>query len=192
MLENKIILNVGLGNPGQKHKFQRHNIGFLAIEEILKDLNITSNKNKFYSDFTETYFEEKKIIFIKPNTYMNNSGIAVLSAINFFKLPLSSVYVWHDDIDIPCGKVKIKLGGSDGGHNGIKSIDSLIGKDYVRIRIGVGRPPNNMETSQWVLSLFSEEELKGWIKEIISKMVKEKFSLYCNDFSKFINKVSNN
>ena len=188
---DKVILNVGLGNPGRKYEFNRHNIGFLAIDEILKSLNSSSFRTKFYSNFTESNFENLKIIFIKPNTYMNNSGLAVLSAIKFYKISLNSVYVWHDDIDLNYGKIKVKVGGSNGGHNGIKSIDSAIGKDYVRIRIGVGKPPDHIDTSQWVLSSFSKDELNGWIKNILKKMEKEKAHLYNNDFNKFMNNISN-
>ena len=188
---DKVILNVGLGNPGRKYEFNRHNIGFLAIDEILKSLNSSSFRTKFYSNFTESNFENLKIIFIKPNTYMNNSGLAVLSAIKFYKISLNSVYVWHDDIDLNYGKIKVKVGGSNGGHNGIKSIDSAIGKDYVRIRIGVGKPPDHIDTSQWVLSSFSKDELNGWIKNILKKMEKEKLHLYNNDFNKFMNNISN-
>jgi len=183
---DKIILNVGLGNPGKKYEFQRHNIGFLAIDEVLKNLNSSSAKTKFYSNYTVSNFENIKIISIKPNTFMNNSGLAVLSAMKFYKISLSSVYVWHDDIDLECGKIKIKVGGGDGGHNGIKSIDSAIGKDYIRIRIGVGRPQNNIDTSQWVLSSFSKYELNGWIKNLLEKLEKEKSHLFYNDFNKFI------
>ena len=188
---DKVILNVGLGNPGRKYEFNRHNIGFLAIDEILKSLNSSSVRTKFYSNFTESKFENLKIIFIKPNTYMNNSGLAVLSAIKFYKISLNSVYVWHDDIDLNYGKIKVKVGGSNGGHNGIKSIDSAIGKDYVRIRIGVGKPPDHIDTSQWVLSSFTKDELNGWIKIILKKMEEEKLHLYNNDFNKFMNNISN-
>ena len=189
MYNSKVILNIGLGNPGKKYIFQRHNIGFLAIDEILRSVNVSNLKTKFYSDFFESNFQRKKILFIKPKTYMNNSGIAAQSAIKFFKLSLSSVFVWHDDIDLPCGKVKVKIGGGNGGHNGLKSIDSIVGKDYVRIRIGVGKPQNNIETSQWVLSTFSKDELNGWIKDLLVKMSKEKSKLFHHNFSEFMNNI---
>ena len=155
------FLIVGLGNPGAEYKNTRHNIGFLSTDFIADKNPINSSfETKFKSLFTTVNIAGTKIGILKPQTFMNLSGQAVILAKNFYKIPIENIIVIHDDIDIAFAKIKTKTGGSAGGHNGLKSIDSNIGKDYFRIRIGVDRPEDSrFEISDYVLSNFSKTEV---------------------------------
>ena len=161
-------LIVGLGNIGEKYQLTRHNIGFLVIDEMIKNLN-TSNINK--SNFKADVFKSAYNLFVKPKTYMNLSGEAVIAIKEYYKIDLENIIVIHDDLDLPFGTVKFKIGGGHGGHNGLKSLDSYIGKDYIRVRVGIGKPLNKEDISNYVLSNFSKEELnklEGIITHTIS------------------------
>ena len=183
-------LHIGLGNPGDSHKYNRHNIGFMVIDALMEFYGVTSVKEKFNSILGSSSFSSDKILFLKPQTYMNNSGKAVFDIVNYFSIPLSSIIVWHDDIDINPGKVRIKVGGGNGGHNGIRDIDSHIGREYFRVRIGVGRPIQGIETSNWVLSSFKKEDYENWLNKLLLILTKESTKLHKNDFAGFINSVS--
>lgn len=164
------LLIIGLGNPGSEYTNNRHNVGFHMVEAIAESVASNSfRKMASIADVSSFFFEKKKIILAKPLTFMNLSGRSVRFLIDFYKLPIDKVIVFHDDIDLPFGRVKIKKGGGNGGHNGLKSIDNLAGKDYWRIRIGVGRPAEKSMIVSYVLGNFSEEErIKlDSIKEII-------------------------
>ncbi len=156
-----MFLIVGLGNPGDLYKSTRHNAGFMAVDFISNRHNfIWSRKSKFNADITSGNIESHKVVLCKPNTFMNLSGRAVLSVMSYYKIESKNLIVIHDDIDLDFGKVKCKIGGSAGGHNGLKSIDGIIDPNYYRIRIGVGRPDhNNSQVSDYVLSNFSNSEL---------------------------------
>ena len=149
-------LIVGLGNIGEKYQLTRHNVGFMVIDEITKNL-ATSNINN--SNFQSTLLKSGYNLFSKPTTYMNNSGIAVHSIKEYYKIDLENIIVIHDDIDLPFGTVKFKIGGGHGGHNGLRSIDAHIGKEYTRVRIGVGKPQDKADVANYVLNNFSKEEL---------------------------------
>ena len=149
-------LIVGLGNIGEKYQLTRHNVGFMVIDEITKNLT-TSNIQK--SNFHSTLEKSSYDLFSKPTTYMNNSGMAVQAIKEYYKLEMEDIIVIHDDIDLPFGTVKFKIGGGHGGHNGLKSIDAHIGKEYIRIRIGVGKPQDKADVANYVLNNFSKEEL---------------------------------
>jgi PTH1 family peptidyl-tRNA hydrolase len=154
-----MLLFVGLGNKGEEYAKTRHNAGFLALDLLAKYLEAPQNEVlKFSSSVFSLDFKGQKIICIKPQTYMNLSGKAVLEAMRFYKIPISNIFVFHDDIDLECGRLKFKIGGGAGGHNGLKSIDEMIGKDYARIRIGVGRPEFKNDVSNFVLSKFKTDE----------------------------------
>ena len=139
-----MYLHVGLGNPGKEYELHRHNIGFMAIDSILEKYNIETGKEKFNGYHYIYSGAKQKIVFLKPQTYMNNSGRCVSAIMNFFSIEPSSVIVWHDEIDLDKGKIKVKWGGGHGGHNGIRDIISHIGNDFCRIRIGIGRTTNNI------------------------------------------------
>ena len=151
-----MYLIVGLGNIGEKYQLTRHNVGFMVIDEITKNLS-TSNIQK--SNFHSTLEKSGYDLYSKPTTFMNNSGMAVHAIKEYYKLGIEDIRVIHDDIDLPFGTVKFKIGGGHGGHNGLKSIDSHIGKEYIRVRIGVGKPKDKADVANYVLDNFSKEEI---------------------------------
>lgn len=153
-----MILLVGLGNIGTEYDNTRHNVGFLVADKMIREYNLLYDTKKFHSEIFTGFINGTKIILIKPQTYMNKSGIAVSEIANFYKIPLEDIYVFQDDMDLELGKMKFKTGGSSAGHNGIKSIDEMIGKDYHRIRIGIGRPKYNNDVINFVLNKFTEDE----------------------------------
>ena len=156
-----MFLLVGLGNPGSKYQFTRHNFGFLLLDFIIKQYQFKLESEKFLSQIFSGKIGEEKIISIKPQNYINCSGAAVLAAKQFYKIPKSKIIIFHDDLDLALGKIKIKIGGGNAGHNGLKDIDEKIGVDYMRIRLGIGRPENmQQDISDYVLGKFNEEEMK--------------------------------
>ena len=150
---------VGLGNPGEKYKNTRHNAGFIAVDHMIKERNIHSKKIKFSSEVYETTLENKRILLVKPQTYMNLSGDAIVQISNFYKINIENFIIIVDDIALPVGKLRIKRKGSSGGHNGLKDIINKIGSDqFTRIKIGVGAKPNKWNLADWVTSEFSSTE----------------------------------
>jgi len=153
-----MLLFVGLGNPTPNSDNNRHNIGFKIIDAINKKFSLSKQKPKFKGLLTTGNINKKKVYAIKPLTFMNNSGICIRELIEYFKIESENVIVFHDDLDIDFGKIKAKFSGSSAGHNGIESIDRFIGKDYSRVRIGIGKPSSKTNTSDYVLKDFDEEE----------------------------------
>ena len=153
-----MLLFVGLGNPSPDNENNRHNIGFKIIDAINRKFNLSKQKPKFKGLLTTGNIGNKKIYAIKPLTFMNNSGICIRELIEYFKINPENVIVFHDDLDIIFGKIKVKFGGSSAGHNGIDSIDKFIGKDYSRVRIGIGKPNGKVNVADHVLKDFDEEE----------------------------------
>ena len=160
-----MLLFVGLGNPTPDSENNRHNVGFKIIDNINKKFGLSKQKPKFKGLLTTGNINNKKIYAIKPLTFMNNSGICIRELIEYFKIDAEDVIVFHDDLDVELGKIKVKFGGSSAGHNGIASIDKFIGKDYSRVRIGIGKPKNGIEVADYVLQNFDEDETVG-IKKI--------------------------
>ena len=186
-----MFLHVGLGNPGSEHKLDRHNVGFMAIDHLLNFYRINDTlKKKFNGHYYKLSQKNGTIYFLKPQTFMNNSGSSVSSLIEFFSIKPSSVIVWHDEIDLDKGKIKVKFGGGHGGHNGIRDIIRYIGEDFLRVRIGVGRPDNNIDPSKWVLSSFNKNDLDGWVNDLLSIMASKVELLHLNNSIEFMNKVS--
>ena len=168
-----MILLVGLGNPTPDSNDNRHNIGFKIIDAINQKFGLSKQKPKFKGLLTTGNIGNKKVYAIKPLTFMNNSGICIRELIEYFKIEAEDVIVFHDDLDVDFSKIKAKFGGSSAGHNGIDSIDKFIGKDYSRVRIGIGKPEKKIEVSDFVLTNFSEEEkieLQKVIKNIIDSL----------------------
>lgn len=160
-------LIVGLGNPGKKYEGNRHNVGFMAIDKIAKENNISINKAKFHSIYGEGRINSEKVILMKPVTYMNNSGIAVMECSNYYNIPIDDIVVICDDIDIPFGTIRIKKKGSAGTHNGLKSIIYHLKSDnFPRIKISVGEKIPQMSLADFVLSNFKKEEIIILEKEI--------------------------
>ena len=151
---------VGLGNPGDKYRYTRHNTGFLALSYMAQKLNFDISKARFNALCGEAMLGTHRTLFLLPQTVMNNSGEAVRPAMDFYKIPVERVLVVYDDISLPCGKLRIRPSGSAGGHNGIKSIIEHTGSEnFPRIKIGVGEKPHpEMDLADWVLSGFSQEE----------------------------------
>lgn len=150
----------GLGNPGSRYKNTRHNVGFRAIEYIAKCVNIEVKQIKFKSLYGVCKLNNKNVLLIKPQTFMNNSGEAITEAMSFYKIPPQNTIIIFDDISLDIGKMRIRRKGSDGGHNGMKNIIYLSGKDtFPRIKVGVGKKPNpNWDLADWVLSDFNKED----------------------------------
>ena len=168
-----MILLVGLGNPTPDSNDNRHNIGFKIIDAINQKFGLSKQKPKFKGLLTTGNISNKKIYAIKPLTFMNNSGICIRELIEYFKIDVEDVIVFHDDLDVSFTKIKAKFGGSNAGHNGIASIDKFIGKDYSRVRVGIGKPTKKIEVADFVLTNFNEEEkieLDKVIKNIIDSM----------------------
>ena len=154
-----MLLLVGLGNPNQNSVNNRHNVGFKIIDSINSQFKLSKQKPKFKGLLTTGSIDQKKIYAVKPLTFMNNSGICIRELIEYFKIDSKEVIVFHDDLDIEFGKVKAKFAGSSAGHNGIESIDKFIGKDYSRVRIGIGKPKIKNDVADHVLKDFDEDEL---------------------------------
>ena len=181
-----MILFVGLGNPTPDSQNNRHNIGFKIIDAINKKFSLSKQKPKFKGLLTMGNIGDEKVYAIKPLTFMNNSGTCIRELIEYFKIDSSDVIVFHDDLDIEFGKIKAKFGGSDAGHNGIASLDKFIGKDYSRVRIGVGKP-DKIKVNDFVLGDFNEEEqimLNEISKKIISSLsilIEKKLNLFSSN-----------
>tara|TARA_Y100001970_G_C13871712_1_gene669333 strand:- start:146 stop:706 length:561 start_codon:yes stop_codon:yes gene_type:complete len=166
-----MLLFVGLGNPTPDSQNNRHNIGFKIIDAINLNFGLSKQKPKFKGLLTTGNIENKKVYAIKPLTFMNNSGLCIRELLEYFKIEAENVIVFHDDLDIDFGKVKAKFGGSSAGHNGIASIDKFIGKEYSRVRIGIGRPETKISVSDFVLNDFNDDE-KEEINKITENIIK--------------------
>jgi len=179
-----MLLFVGLGNPTPDSENNRHNVGFKIIDAINKEFSLSKQKPKFKGLLTTGNIGSKKVYAIKPLTFMNNSGICIRELIEYFKINAEDVIVFHDDLDVEFGKIKAKFGGSSAGHNGVASIDKFIGKDYSRVRVGIGKPKNGIEVADYVLQNFDEDESVGIqkiskdITESISILVEKKLDLF--------------
>ena len=179
-----MFLFVGLGNPTPNSENNRHNIGFKIIDAINSKFKLSKQKPKFKGLLTTGNINEKKVYAIKPLTFMNNSGICIRELIEYFKIEAENIIVFHDDLDIDFGKIKTKFGGSSAGHNGIESIDKFIGKDYSRVRIGIGKPNDKISVSDYVLNDFDDEEklqletLKNNIAENLAILIDKKLDLF--------------
>ena len=184
-----MLLLVGLGNPNPNNTNNRHNVGFLVIDAINAKFKLSKQKPKFKGLLTTGKINEQKVYAIKPLTFMNNSGICIREIIEYFKINVKDVFVFHDDMDIDIGKIKVKFGGGNAGHNGIESIDKNIGKDYSRIRIGIGRPKNNSTGVEHVLDNFANEEKKD-IEEVNNNIINSLSILINKDLDLFSSKVN--
>lgn len=156
-----MLLIVGLGNPGPEYEDNRHNAGFMAADAIMRRHGFSKPQKKFHGLLAEGNIGGEKALCLKPQTYMNRSGIAVGEAAQFYKVAPENICVIHDELDLPLGEVKLKLGGGPGGHNGLKSIDGQLGRDYMRLRIGIGHPGDREQVTGHVLDGFSKAEMKA-------------------------------
>ena len=179
---------VGLGNPGKKYQGNRHNVGFEIIDYIAKTSNFAPWRKKFQSKISEGTVNSNKVLLVKPETFMNNSGFAIKELFLFYKLNVDNLIVIHDDLDLKLGKIKVKNGGGHGGHNGLRSIDQQIGIEYLRLRIGIDRPVNKNQVANYVLSDFSIND-KYTIDNLRNLITKEFESLVNRDITHFINSI---
>ena len=186
-----MLLLVGLGNPTPNSNNNRHNIGFKIVDAINQKFSLSKQKPKFKGLLTTGNIDSKKVYAIKPLTFMNNSGTAVKELVDYFKIDAKDVIVFHDDMDIDFGKIKAKFGGSSAGHNGIASIDKFIGKDYSRVRIGIGKPENKMSVSDFVLNDFSDDEQEH-LEKITHNIIDSIAILIDKKLDLFSSKVNNN
>ncbi len=185
-----MLLFVGLGNPTPNSENNRHNIGFKLIDALNKKFGLSKQKPKFKGLLTTGNVVNKKVYAIKPLTFMNNSGICIRELIEYFKINAEDVIVFHDDLDIEFGKVKAKFGGSSAGHNGIESIDKFIGKDYSRVRIGIGRPKSKTDVVDHVLKDFDEDEMVQ-LKKITDNIIDSISILMSKKLELFSSTVNN-
>ncbi len=182
-------LIIGLGNPGNVYSGNRHNIGFMAVDRIISEYSFSKPSLKFGGAVAEGAVDGNKIFVFKPLGYMNISGTPTSEITRFYKIPLKDIIVIHDDLDLQLGKLRVKRGGSSGGHNGLKSLDSHLGVDYLRIRLGIGHPGDKDLVSDYVLSDFRKEEMTT-LKNIIDETSHHLGLLLAGDEAGFMNKVS--
>jgi PTH1 family peptidyl-tRNA hydrolase len=186
-----MLVFVGLGNPGTKYAFQRHNAGFMAVDRLADQHGFSPWKKKNLSLMSEGRIGTEKVILLKPQSYMNKSGLPVAECIKFYKVAPASVFVFHDELDLGIGRIKVKIGGGHGGHNGLRDIDRHLGQDYWRVRIGIGRPPvQAMDVQNWVLTDFSKDEQSGWLGRMLDAIADEAKRLADGDDGGFMSRVA--
>ncbi len=182
-------LIVGLGNPGSQYQHNRHNVGFMAVDEIVRRYDLSEPKKKFQGLVSEGKIGGEKVLVLKPQTYMNLSGQSVQAAASFYKISPNHVIVFHDELDLAFGKVRVKFSGGAAGHNGLRSLDDHLGKDYWRVRLGIDHPGDKEFVTRHVLGDFAKadklllEKLLEAIAENIEKLLKE-------DMDGFMSRVS--
>jgi len=182
-------LIVGLGNPGTRYARTRHNIGFMAVDEIVRRHSFPALKERFKGTFGEGTIGGERVMLLKPQTFMNDSGEAVAAAARFFKLAPGEVAVIHDELDLAEGKLRVKRGGGAAGHNGLRSIDALFANDYWRVRIGIGHPGAKELVLPYVLQNFPAEETV-WVEALMAAIAEAAPLLVADDMSGFMNKVA--
>ena len=189
MSSETALLIAGLGNPGVQYTRNRHNAGFIVADEIHAHYRFGPWRAKFEAFLSEGELAGRKTYLLKPQTYMNHSGVSVGAAVRFFKLPLNAVVVIHDEIDLAAGKIKVKTGGGDAGQNGLRSITATLGPDYRRVRVGVGHPGEKSLVSAHVLQNFSKEDIE-WLRSLVGAMVEAAPLLAKDDDTGFMSKVA--
>jgi len=182
-------LLVGLGNPGPRYAGNRHNIGFMAVDAIVRRHSFSAIRERFHGLTAEGTIDGEKVLALAPQTFMNDSGRAVQAAVQFFKLQPADVIVLYDEIDLPLAKVKVKRGGGAGGHNGIRSIDAHIGPDYWRVRLGVDHPGQKELVKSYVLMDFFKEE-QPQVQAMLDAVTDAIPLMIAGDDGRFMNKVS--
>jgi PTH1 family peptidyl-tRNA hydrolase len=182
-------LFVGLGNPGAKYARQRHNVGFMAVDRIAARHDMGPWRRRFQGETAEATLGGERVVLLKPQTYMNESGRAVGEAHRFLKVPLSDIYVFHDEIDLAPGKVKVKAGGGNAGHNGLRSITAHIGNEYNRVRIGVGHPGVKEVVPHYVLHDFAKAEHE-WLEPLLDAIADSARYLAQGDSARFLSHIA--
>ena len=183
-----MLLLVGLGNPGSEYARHRHNIGFMALDAIHREHRPPTWRSRFHGLLSESEIGGEKVVLLKPQTFMNDSGRSVGDAMRFFKLDQSAVVVAHDELDLAPAKLRVKTGGGNAGHNGLRSITAHIGNDYKRLRIGIGHPGDKALVHHYVLSNFAKDEV-GWTGAMVEAIAKNFALLAEGKDASFQNKV---
>lgn len=186
-----MIMLVGLGNPGSGYARNRHNIGFMAVDEIVRRHSFSPFKSKFNGEISDGRVGTDKILVLKPMTFMNDSGRSVLGAMSFYKIIPEDVIVFHDELDLEAGKVRVKRGGGHAGHNGLRSIASHIGKEFTRVRLGIGHPGDKGKVTSHVLKDFAKAD-EQWLDKLIPALADHVDYLIRGDDGGYMNKVSLN
>jgi peptidyl-tRNA hydrolase, PTH1 family len=184
-----VLLIAGLGNPGSQYAANRHNIGFMAADEIHRRHNFSPWTRKFQALIADGMVDGEKTVLIKPQTFMNLSGQAVGEAMRFYKLAVADLVVIYDELDLPAGKMRMKTGGGSGGHNGIRSIDAHCGKEYRRIRLGIGHPGVKEMVSNYVLGNFAKAD-SAWLEPLLDAVAANAGLLVKKDDAGFMNRVA--
>ncbi|MDB3876230.1 aminoacyl-tRNA hydrolase [Amylibacter sp.] len=182
-------LFVGLGNPGKKYTNNRHNIGFMALNQIANDHSFSPWKNKFQGQITDGKLGDEKVILLKPETFMNLSGQSVSETIKFYKIKIEDIIVFHDELDLAPAKLRVKISGGHAGHNGLRSIHQHIGADYHRVRMGIGHPGHKDRVANYVLSDFAKND-QNWLQDLLFGISDGAMYLANNDAGKFMNAVA--
>ena len=183
-----MLLFVGLGNPGPKYERNRHNIGFLAVDSIVRRHRFSSWRRKFHGELADGLIAGEKVLALKPLTYMNESGRAVGEAVRFYGFLPDEVVVFHDELDLPAGKLRMKLGGGVAGHNGLRSIASHIGATFHRVRLGIGHPGDKERVTGHVLSDFAKAD-RTWLVPLLEAIAEHAPLIARHQFQTFQNKV---
>lgn len=183
-----MLIFVGLGNPGRQYAGNRHNIGFMAVDEIARVHAAQPWRRRFQGQSTDAVIGGDKVLLLKPETFMNESGRAVGEALRFFKAGLTGLVVFHDELDLAPGKVRVKTGGGNAGHNGLRSITALCGNDYRRVRLGIGHPGHKDLVHGYVLNDFAKAE-QPWVEDVARACADNAALLAEGDDAGFQNKV---
>jgi PTH1 family peptidyl-tRNA hydrolase len=190
MTPDATYLLIGLGNPGREYRDNRHNIGFMFIDQLIVRLNARGMKVQSKAIITTATYEARKLILAKPQTYMNLSGQSIQGLAHFYKLPVENMLVAYDDLDLPFGTIRLRPGGGAGGQKGFASaIESLGTKDVARLRLGIGRPPGRMDPSDYVLQNFSRDEMKV-LPEIVERAADAALTFVVDGLNKAMNKYN--
>lgn len=184
-----MFIIAGLGNPGRQYQDNRHNIGFMVVDAIQRAHSFSPWSKKFKSEISEGTIAGEKVLLMKPQTYMNLSGDAVGEAVRFYKLAPSDVIIFHDELDLPAAKMRVKVGGGNGGHNGLKSMDAHVGRDYKRVRLGIGHPGVKEMVSNHVLGDFHKVD-QEWLEPLLDDIARHVDLLFKGDGSRFMNKLA--
>ena len=183
-----MLLFVGLGNPGARHAHNRHNIGFMAVEAIASRYTFAPFRARFQSRASEGQIGGERIILIEPQTFMNDSGRAVQEAARFYRIELEDIVVFHDELDLAPGKLRVKLGGGNAGHNGLRSITAHMGNDYKRVRLDIGHPGDKSLVYSYVLNDFAKSE-EPWVEALCRAAADHTVLLVKGDDAHFQSKV---